>query len=200
MRLNLAIAIFTATTAGTTLALEDTNPLKAENFTQVFEAKDHPKARRVNIIVKYPKGWKALEASSPLIVQKFNSTTPLDHPELQIQVSHVTIGLDIEESCRKSTIDEIRKGMETTGIKAVDIKKLEAKGRPAIQSTSTATVKSGTLSVPAAIRNLNICYRDKLIILGCFISDLGGTEESALQRLNVFDKLCNNFFEFADIQ
>ncbi len=194
------LAFFAALQATPSVALESTNPLLVENFTQVYETKNHAKARQVNIIVKYPKNWKAQEARSPVIVQKFNSTTPLDHPELQIQVRQIAIGLDSEESCRKATIEDMRKEMDTTGMRTTEIKKIEAKGRPAIQITNTATFKAGTLSVPMAIKHINICYRDKWVGLACSIGDFGGTEESALQRLNVFDKLCNNFFELAEIQ
>ncbi len=194
------LILFASLLATTTFALESTNPLLVENFTQVFETKNYTKARNVNLTVKYPKNWKAQEASSPLIVQKFNSTTPLDHPELQVQVRQIAIGFNSEEWCRKTTIDEIRKETETTVMKTVDIKKVEAKGRPAIQMTQTATFKSGAHSIPMAIKYLNICYQDKIVGLGCAIGDFGGTEESALRRLNVFDKLCNNFFELAEIQ
>lgn len=145
------------------------------NQTQKFFTKDHPKAKGINISLKYPKSWIAEEGERPNIVQKFIKV--LDDG---ITISCMIAIWDIPEAGDFSDEEIVQEIFSEEGMKLLLgpnsklLKHMLTKydGQPGALSSGVTVEERSGIKVCSYFLRHTFVYSKKVVLVGCAVIGL----------------------------
>ena len=171
------------------------NSAVAQQFNQMFDTKNHPKAKGVWAQVKYPDGWAAKEVQGPSTLQMF--TGPHDGVNVQLQLLIRDFGVDIENECANNISEaEWNQSMSDRASNTVgtNSKKVKVDGKPGFTSDVTRPTQVADVKMSFAAKQLHICHKKTRILLSCGNTILEENIQKASQNLTKIESICKNYF------
>jgi hypothetical protein len=171
------------------------SPLLMAETLIPFSTKDLPKAKGLDITIKYPSDWRQEDASRLNVITKF--TKKYSGENLGMMMLGV---YDLEPSVFKAlnngSTDVWRQLNSANNIKVLNIIKTKKEGRDIYFSETKNTFAGPEFTITMRYKEMQLLYKEKLLTLTCGIIVRNSPADNELdQSLNKVVKECEQFFD-----
>lgn len=131
----------------------------SQNQRKKFDAKNHPKAKKINLTIEYPASWVAKEGERPNIVQKFSKKDQSNKfIEVSLMIFDVPNETPLNDISCKDILNEMYKTLKHIKSEKTKLENEEAAWGIFVQENERAGIK-----IKAKQVIFLVLYKDKLI-------------------------------------